>query len=229
MKIYYVRGWAGDSVSPAWLPWLKEECRKRAIEFVAFEMPNPTEPKINEWVEFLRSNVVGLNEETFFLGHSIGCQAILRYLEKLPENEKIGGCIFVAGWFNLLESAYEDEEDRKIGKPWIETPIDFEKVKAHTNNFLAIFSDNDGYVPLDNSDLFRERLNAKIVIKHGEGHFDDTERIDEILEDNLELSDEVVAEIERSRQRPRSDFVSQEDVEAEFLHSIKHRKNAYKK
>jgi hypothetical protein len=38
-----------------------------------------------------------------------------------------------------------------------------------------------------------------------------------ILEDNLELSDEVVAEIEASRNAPECDFISQEDVEAEFL------------
>lgn len=38
-----------------------------------------------------------------------------------------------------------------------------------------------------------------------------------ILEDSLELSDEVIAEIERSRNASESDFVSQEDVEAEFL------------
>ena len=38
-----------------------------------------------------------------------------------------------------------------------------------------------------------------------------------IMEDSLELSDEVVAEIERSRNAPESDFISQEDVEAEFL------------
>ena len=38
-----------------------------------------------------------------------------------------------------------------------------------------------------------------------------------LLEDSLELSDEVVGEIERSRSAPKSNFVSQEDVEAEFL------------
>lgn len=38
-----------------------------------------------------------------------------------------------------------------------------------------------------------------------------------ILEDSLELSDEVVAEIEASRNAPECDFVSHEDVVAEFL------------
>ena len=40
---------------------------------------------------------------------------------------------------------------------------------------------------------------------------------EQLFEDSLELSDEVVAEIEISRNAPRSDFVSQEDIEAEFL------------
>jgi len=38
-----------------------------------------------------------------------------------------------------------------------------------------------------------------------------------LFEDSLELSDEVVAEIEASRKKPRSSFISQEDMEAEFL------------
>lgn len=39
---------------------------------------------------------------------------------------------------------------------------------------------------------------------------------EQLFEDSLELSDEVVAEIERSKQRPRSEFISHEDVLAEF-------------
>ena len=121
-KLYYVHGWASDPTGPAWIPWLKEECKKREIEFVAFEMPNSGNPKIDEWVGFLREHIKELDEEIFFLGHSIGCQAILRYLEDLPEDEKIGGCVFLAGWFNLLDSAYEEEGERDIAKPWIESP-----------------------------------------------------------------------------------------------------------
>jgi len=36
-------------------------------------------------------------------------------------------------------------------------------------------------------------------------------------EDDLELSDEVVGEIERSMGKPKEFFVSHEDVEVEFL------------
>jgi len=37
-----------------------------------------------------------------------------------------------------------------------------------------------------------------------------------LMEDELELSDEVVKEIEESRKRPESEFVSLEDIEQEF-------------
>ena len=38
-----------------------------------------------------------------------------------------------------------------------------------------------------------------------------------ILEDSLELADDVVQEIEEGRRAGKEEFVSQEDVEAEFL------------
>ena len=35
------------------------------------------------------------------------------------------------------------------------TKLDFNKIKSHTNNFLAIFSDDDPFVPLTDIDLFK--------------------------------------------------------------------------
>ena len=40
---------------------------------------------------------------------------------------------------------------------------------------------------------------------------------EQLFEDSLELSDEVVMEIERSENAPENSFVSHEDVVAEFL------------
>ncbi len=183
-QIYLIHGWGGSNSSEGWFGWLKKELKKRDIEITVFNMPNTDYPKINEWVDFLKENIKegDLNEETYFIGHSIGCQTILRYLEKLPEDKKIGGCIFIAGFFNLLESAYANKEERQIAKPWIKTLINLEKVKKHTQNFLAIFSDNDDCVPLSDSKIFKEKLNAKIIIKNNEGHFNETQEIKEIME-----------------------------------------------
>ena len=37
---------------------------------------------------------------------------------------------------------------------------------------MAIFSDNDPFVPLNDSKIFKNKLNAKIIIEHKKGHFD---------------------------------------------------------
>ena len=99
----------------------------------------------------------------------------------MPRDKKVGGAVFVAGWFNLKDSAYTAEEEKEIAKPWIENPINLEKVKKHAQNFLAVFSDNDDCVPLSDSKLFKKRLNAEIVIKHNEGHFNETKEIKELI------------------------------------------------
>ena len=181
-KVYLVHGWGGGPENEIWFPWLKKELETRGFSVEILKMLNPDYPKIETWVKHLENNVKELDEETYFIGHSIGCQAILRFLEKIPEKIKIGGCIFVAGWFDLLETAYEEEGEKEIAKPWIETPINLEKVKEHTNNFLAIFSDDDSCVSVSETELFKEKLNSKIIIKKNQGHFDEVNEIPEILD-----------------------------------------------
>ncbi len=183
-KVYLIHGWGGSDSSEGWFGWLKKELKERKIELTVFNMPNTDYPKIEEWTTFLKEKIkeTEIDSETYFIGHSIGCQTILRYLEKLPEKMKIAGCIFIAGWFNLIEECYTNDEERQIAKPWIEKKIDIEKAKIHTNNFLAIFSDNDNCVPLSDSKIFKEKLGAKVVIKHNEGHFNETLKIPEIID-----------------------------------------------
>ena len=182
-KLYLIHGWGGGPSSEGWFGGLIKECKKRNIQIEIPRMPNTDTPIIKEWVGHLEK-ICKVDEETYFIGHSIGCQTIMRFLEKLPEDKKVAGVGFVAGWFNLREETYEEdgEEARAIAKPWIETPINFDKVKSHTKNILAIFSDDDPCVPIADERLFKERLGAKTIIKHGEEHFNTTKEIPELLE-----------------------------------------------
>ena len=168
MKLYLIHGWGGNSKG-GWFDILKE--RLKNIEVISFDMPNTNHPKIEEWISEMNQKIKP-DKETLLLGHSIGCLAIIKYLEQLPFNVKIKKVIFIAGWFNLKEDSYEDDEERQIAKPWIENPINFDEVKKHTKDFLAIFSDNDPFVPLSDTNLFKEKLNAKIIVQKSKGHFD---------------------------------------------------------
>ncbi|MDP2628389.1 MAG: alpha/beta hydrolase [Nanoarchaeota archaeon] len=183
-KIYLIHGWGGNSSSEAWFPWLKEECSKRNFELVIFDMPNTDEPVIEEWIGFLKKNVKEVNPEDYFIGHSVGCQAVLRYLEILNSEVKISGCVFIAPWMELDRNTIEEEGEEvvEIAKPWMETPINFEKIKKHTKKFLCILSDDDPYVPLSNKEFFEKKLGAKVIIKKREEHFNETKKIPEIIE-----------------------------------------------
>ena len=183
-KLITVHGWGGAPESEAWNPWLRKELESKDFEIIAPAMPNTDEPEINAWINKLKEEVGTPDENTYLIGHSIGCQAILRYLETLEPSVKIAKTILVAPWTHLDEKTIEEEgeEVREIAKPWMETPINWEKAKTICNKFLCIFSNNDPYVPLSDSEIFKEKLNAEIIIKHNEEHFNDTQEIKEIVE-----------------------------------------------
>lgn len=168
-RVFIIHGWGGVPDTD-WYSWLKKELEKLGYEAQAPLMPDTMHPKIEEWVSKMEEIVGKTDESTYFVGHSMGCQAIMRYFERLPEEIRVGGAVFVAGWFNLTDETWDEEYTPEIAKPWIDTPIDFNKVKKHTNKFIAVYSDNDPYVPVSDSKLFKERLGAELILEKGKGH-----------------------------------------------------------
>lgn len=179
-RMFIIHRWDGTPNSD-WYPWLKRELEKKGFEAIVPEMPNTAEPKIDSWVAHLKKVVGKLNEDTYFIGHSIGCQTIMRYLEEENYNGKIAGLIFVAGWFKL--GNLENEEVKAIAKPWINTPIDFNKVKQKTNKIAVLLSSNDPYGFVnENKKIFEEKLNAKVIIEKNKGHFTEDDNVLELPE-----------------------------------------------
>ena len=171
-KIFIVHRWGGSPKEPM-LAWLATELKKKNYEVHSLEMPHPEEPTIDDWTAKLNEEVKNLDKDTYFIGHSIGCQTILRYLEK--QKHVCGGAVLIAGWFTL--QGLETKEEEKIAEPWLETPIDFDKILRNLPKLIAIFSDNDQFVPLDNKDIFKEKLNAEIHVEHNKGHFTESDGV----------------------------------------------------
>lgn len=178
-KADIIHGWDGYPEEGCF-PWLKKQLEANGFQVEVPEMPDTDNPKIDVWIPHLQKIIQNPDKDTYLIGHSIGTQTIMRYVETLPENTKLGGIVFLAGFIHLLDTAYEDEEDREIAKPWLETPINWEKIKQTTNNITAIFSDNDECVPLSDKDIFKEKLNAEIIIEHNKGHFSEDSGIKEL-------------------------------------------------
>ena len=196
-RVIIVHGWNGD-INKGWFPWIKKELETQGFKVIMERMPNPGRPQIDEWIGMLKSLSGNIDERTYFIGHSIGCQTIMRMLEKI-ESEKIGGAVFLAGWFDLTEHTYKEnpkmeKEMRKIAEPWISTRFDLYKVKSKfiPGTVTAIFSEDDPYVDLKNAEAFKQWLDARIIIENGKGHFEEAKisQMPLLIEEILRISKE---------------------------------------
>mgnify|MGYP001611765529 CR=1 FL=1 len=185
-RVFVVHRWDGTSKSD-WYPWLKRELENKGFKVEIPEMPNTSEPKINDWVNYLRKVVGKLDNKTYFIGHSIGCQTIMRFLEKENYNGKVGKILFVAGWFKL--DNLEGEEVEIIANPWINTPIEFNKIKQKISKLTVFLSTNEPYgFVKENTKIFKEKLNAKIILEKDKGHFTEDDGISELPEILAEIN-----------------------------------------
>ncbi len=185
-RVFIIHGWGGNPDEPQ-LVWLKKELIKKGFEVHSPKMPNTDYPKINQWVSHLNNLVGKLDKNTYFIGHSIGCQTIMRYLESV--NGQAGGCLFIAGWFNLMDL---EPEEIDIAKPWIKNKINFEKVKNNTGKISVLLSSNEPYNYVkENKEIFENELQAKVLVLKNRGHFapdDGTIDIPEALTEFMEVS-----------------------------------------
>lgn len=178
-RAFIIYGWDGYP-EEGWFPWLKKELESKGFNVGVPLMPKPEAPEIDSWVTTLKDTAGEVDENTYFVGHSIGCQTIIRFLEGLSESIHIGGVVFVAGWTHLTPEATPDDESKATAKPWIENPINWKKVKGHSNNFVAIFSEDDPMVPPSEKDVFEEKLGAKIIVVPNKGHFSGDDGVNEL-------------------------------------------------
>ena len=113
-KIYIIHGWDGSPEEPMH-KWLKKELEGKGFQVTIPLMPNPEEPEINAWIDKIKEVVENPDNDTYFIGHSVGCQGVLRYLETLDSNTNIGGAIFIAPWMHLDNKTIEEEGEEEKG------------------------------------------------------------------------------------------------------------------
>jgi serine hydrolase len=169
-RVFIVHGWDGNPKNH-WFPVVRKELESKGFKTYAPAMPHPEAPKIGPWVATLKKSVGAVDNDTYFIGHSCGCQAIIRYLG--TQRRQCGGAVFVGGWFTLTPEATPDAESRKVAKPWLLSPIPFDEAKAVMPSAVVILSDDDPYVPLaSNAAVFKKTLNARVITQQKKGHFE---------------------------------------------------------
>jgi len=162
-----IHGWDGQP-DTGWLGTLHQTLAQRGFLVTALAMPHPDRPTITDWVGTLSQAVGQPDSQLVLVGHSIGCQTILRYLAQA--SAPIAGAILVAGFVTL--QGLVTAEEKAIAAPWLETPIDPAAVKAHCRHCRVYLSNNDTWVPLEsNQKWFTKQLGAEVTVCNNAEHF----------------------------------------------------------
>jgi len=164
MKNVLILHGTGSNSQSNWFPWLKQELENRGLKVWVPDLPQSAKPNIKRYNKYILKNKNWpFNENSVLIGHSSGAVAILGLLQQLPKGMVVDTCILVGsfkdnlGW-DALDGLFEE-------------PFDFEKIKKKAKRFIFIHSDNDPYCPLDHAEYLAKKLNGRLIIKKGQGHF----------------------------------------------------------
>ncbi len=164
-RILLVPRWAGTAASD-WYPWLARELASRAPAVrleVAPLRPEPGRPEIEACLE-------GLGElapaRTLLVGHSVGCQVLMRALARLPDDARAPALLLVAGWWTV-------DQPWDTLRPWIDTPFDRGRAAARCERIEVLLSDDDPFTrdAEETRRRFTSELGAEVQILPGRRHF----------------------------------------------------------
>lgn len=160
-KVFLIHGFEGTP-NGGWRPWLMGELEKLEIYACALPMPNPAEPKVQEWVaEIARAVDMSQGDDVYLVGHSLGAPGILRYLES-DHAKQISGAVLVAGPAGIVGTIPKLDD-------FLKKPFDFENICARCKQFAVIHGDDDMSVPVAHAHELGEALSVTpTIIPHGE-------------------------------------------------------------
>ena len=98
-----------------WYAWLADQLEHDAsgrFTVILHDMPDPHGARESLWVPFIRESLK-VDEKTILIGHSSGCEAIMRLLEK----DRVRGVILVAACHTDLGDANERASEY-FDRPW---------------------------------------------------------------------------------------------------------------
>ncbi|ALB46499.1 RBBP9/YdeN family alpha/beta hydrolase [Clostridium beijerinckii] len=163
-NIYVIHGYTSSSQSE-WFPWLKEQFKNSPVKVNIPDMPDSGSPHLDQWIKHLRKNVLNIDENTIFIGHSLGCVTLLRYI--LEKNIKIKGAILVSGFINENPM---DEQTEGL-QEFIDEPLDIAGIKSLITSIIVITATNDDIVPTEATQKLAKELDANLIILSEGKHF----------------------------------------------------------
>ncbi|MGP7816556.1 RBBP9/YdeN family alpha/beta hydrolase [Niallia sp. 01092] len=162
-QVYIIHGY-GASPANHWFPWLKEKLIADDYQVLVLHMPNSSDPKKEEWLETLANKIKNLDNNTYFVTHSLGSITLLNYLDQLNPLPSFGGFILVSGFSEPLSFLPSID-------PFTVKKVDDKKIISAANSRAVIAAKDDGIVPFQLSQNLSKQLDASFYPVEKGGHF----------------------------------------------------------
>lgn len=169
-RVVVMPRWSGTPESD-WYPWLRGALGGWGGALDVLALPDKDAPTITGCVEAIDAAVDAAVDaatvgSTLLVGHSVGCQAMVRWLAQRSGGTRAAGLLAVAGWWAV------DAPWPSI-VPWIELPVDTARARAAVERVVVLLSDNDPFTAdhAGNAEQWRARMGAEVRVAPGARHF----------------------------------------------------------
>lgn len=164
MKFFMIHGAYGNPEGN-WFPWLKQKLEELGHEIHIPKFPTPEDQTLETWMKVFQPYMDKIDEETIFIGHSLGPAFILNILEKI--DVKVKACFFVAGFAGFIG----DEQFDSINKSFVDREFEWNRIHENCEQFYVINSDNDPYVSIIKGKKIAAKFGTETITIEGAGHF----------------------------------------------------------
>ena len=161
-RVFIVHGFEGNPHGN-WFDWLSAQVRAAGFQADALAMPNPERPTVSSWQFALDQHIGKPDENTFLVGHSLGCITLLHFLSR-QQPEKIGGLVLAAGFADPLPPLPALDGYIKGAAP------EFDILRKIQMPKHCIVSDDDTHVPPELTLSMAEKLKRPITHIAKGGH-----------------------------------------------------------
>jgi len=163
MKTVFIFHGTGGSPQGNWFPWLRKELEKKDLRVIVPKFPTPEGQSLEAWLKVLSQYNEYINEETIFVGHSLGGMFLLKVLEQLEH--PVRAAFFVSAPVGVRPIKYYESD-----YAFTHFLFNWAQITKKAKTFTVYHSDNDPYVCLENGEELAKRLGTTLTFIPNAGH-----------------------------------------------------------
>jgi len=161
-QIFVLHGYSA-SIDDHWFLDLKHQIENENTTVTLIPFPDSENPDVDAWQKVLDQQIPKVDENTYFVAHSLGVITLLHFLQR-HDYQNIGGMILVSGFSGLISDS--SVLNSYITKSKVDTDY-FKGIKKK----LVYLSDNDDLVPPKLTIELAKEIDAPYITVPNGGHF----------------------------------------------------------